>query len=80
MSEAFKLPTLTPAQLETVAYYRALNVPANWFVGEPAPNGAVECIAIGEDFLWSLIIEANGECASSEAKIGEDGWSTGIDV
>ncbi len=67
---------LTPAQQEAIAHFRAPNVPAQWFVGEPGADGAVEVLALGADFVWSIRVEANGESNSSEAEVGE--FSTGV--
>lgn len=69
---------LTPAQQETVDFYRALNVPAQWFIGETRESGEVEVVALGEDFAWSFLIAADGDAASSEATLTE--FSTGINV
>lgn len=71
---------LTPKQQETVAYFRALNVPADWFVGEPKDNGAVEIVALGQTFVWNFTIEANGEYSSQECDLDPEGFSTGITV
>ena len=69
---------LNPAQLQTVNYYKALNVPATWFVGEPSRCGVVEVIALGGDFIWALTIGADGIASTSEAYVGE--FTTGIEV
>ena len=69
---------MTPEQIAAVDYYKALNVPASWFTGTPDTGGHIEVIALGEDFIWSLRIDANGTCHTSEATVGE--FSTGIDV
>ena len=82
--ERGRLPGLTDAQHETVLAQQALAVPASWFVSAHEPGGAAEVIAIGGNqddgagFVWSFIIEPDGECASSEAPLGV--FSTGIDV
>ena len=68
---------LNAQQLETVNHYKGFNVPATWFVGEP-DEGCVEVIALGKDFIWSLILEADGTASTSEATVGE--FSTGIEV
>lgn len=86
-SETVELPEptvagvlLSPKQQETVEFFQAYNVPAQWFVGTKfeAATGRVEVIALGENFVWSFIIEPDGEASSSEAKLGE--FSTGINV
>lgn len=74
---------LTEGQLEAVAFYQALNVPASWFVGTPKPDGSVEVIALGEDsdegsFIWSFSIDAGGHSTSYEATAST--FSTGINV
>ena len=76
---ATKLPTtLTAAQTATVEHYQAYGVPATWFYSTPAEFGTVEVVAVGADFVWSLIIERNGQCSTSEAELGE--FSTGIEI
>ena len=69
---------MTPEQIATVDAYKAYNVPAQWFIGTPDTDGRIEVIALGGDFIWSLIINADGTYASSEAPLGE--FSTGIEV
>lgn len=78
-----RLPGLTDAQHETVLAHQALNVAASWFVSAHEPGESAEVIAIGGSddgtgFVWSFIIEPDGEYASLEAPLGE--FSTGIDV
>lgn len=68
---------LTEAQQAAVDHYRALNVPASWFVGVPDQAGSVEVLAMGDTFVWSFRIDPQGEVSSSEAPLGE--FSTGID-
>jgi hypothetical protein len=68
--------TLTPAQQGAVDHYRALNVPASWFVGEAKNDGSVEVLALGDDFAWSIWIEADGDTSTSEAEVGD--FSIGI--
>lgn len=75
---------LTEHQQETVDFFRALNVPASWFVGTPMPNGAVEVIAIGDDrddtgsFVWAIVIEPEGDHSQMEATVSP--FMTGISV
>jgi hypothetical protein len=78
---------MTPKQQAVVDFYKGYNIPASWFVGEPAtadnasrpyPIGTVEVIALGGEFIWSIIIEPDGTEATSEATVGE--FSTGIEV
>lgn len=73
---------LSPAQQETVEFFRALNVPASWFIGELDTDGDVEVIAIGKDeggtFVWSIRIDEAGAPHQMEAKVTE--FSDGIDV
>jgi hypothetical protein len=74
---------LTPPQQEAVDFFRALNVPASWFIGVPGPAGEVEVLALGEDgdnasFVWSITITAEGEPSSMEATVST--FSTGINV
>src|SRR5512140_1556420 len=52
---------LTPAQNEAVAYFRGLNVTANWFVGEPSADGRIEVLALGDTFIWSFIVDPDGQ-------------------
>ena len=69
---------MTPEQIATVDFYKAYNVPAQWFTGTPDTDGRIEVIALGGDFIWSLIIETDGNAATSEAHLGD--FSTGIEV
>lgn len=74
---------LNDAQLDALNFYRALNVPAMYYVGVSAPNGTIEVIAIGADapeatFVWSLLIEIDGTISANEAELSE--FRTGIDV
>lgn len=70
---------LTPAQQEAIDFYRALNVPGSWFIGQQGDDGRVEVICLGEGFVWSFIVSADGrDVSSQEASLGE--FSTGIDV
>lgn len=71
---------LTSAQQETVEHFRAPNVPASWFVGEPAADGRAEVVALGDGFVWSFIIDPDGEFSSQECKLDPEGFSTGIEV
>lgn len=68
---------LTPEQQSAVHFYRTLNVPASWFVGVPDETGRVEVLALGNHFIWSLRIDADGDTHSSEAKVTD--FDTGID-
>jgi len=71
--------SLTPAQLEVIDFYKGYNVPATWFIGTPEPDGSVEVIALGDGFIWSLSIDADGaDGSTSEATVGD--FSTGIEV
>jgi hypothetical protein len=67
---------LTPAQHDAVAFFRGLNVPAAWFVGEPDGDGTIEVIALGDTFAWAIKVSANGETHTSEATLGP--FETGI--
>jgi hypothetical protein len=77
---------LTPEQQETVRFFRALNVPAAWFVGEPDEAGTVEVVALSdvprpaaeqtEGFIWVFRIERDGTHSANEAVLGE--FHTGI--
>jgi len=69
---------LTPRQIAEVDFYKAFNVPAMWYYSEPDDEGGVGVVAIGEDFVWSLSIDADGTCATSEALLGD--FETGIEV
>ena len=70
---------LTSPQQETINFYKAYNVPATWFEGEPDPStGRVEVIALGKDFIWSLRIAPDGKADTSEATVGE--FNTGLDI
>ena len=70
---------LTSPQRATVDFYKAYNVPATWFEGEPeADTGRVEVIALGENFIWSLRIDPDGTSDTSEATVGD--FNTGIEV
>lgn len=78
MSEGM-VHTLTPAQADVVRHYQGYNVPAQWFIGAERDNG--EVIAVGEDFVWSFLIEADGQrCDTSEAALDPEGFSTGLDI
>lgn len=86
-SEGGLVHRLNAAQAEVVEHYQAYNVPASWFIGETKPDGYVEVIAIGDAaggvdaFVWSFRISPDGgEHHSQEARITEDGFSTGIEV
>jgi hypothetical protein len=77
------LDLLTDAQRDVVNHHAALNVVHSWFVGTPDDGGAVEVLGLprGSDnhlFAWSLRIEADGDYSASEARIDEEGWSTGV--
>jgi hypothetical protein len=69
---------LTSPQQDTVDFYKAYNVPALWFEGEPDDRGRVEVIALGKNFIWSLRIDPDGTADTSEARVGP--FSTGIEV
>jgi hypothetical protein len=69
---------LTSAQVRTIDFYKAFNVPSTWFIGTPDPDGRVEVIALGQDFIWSLRIDPDGTSDTSEATVGE--FSTGLDI
>jgi len=69
---------LTPEQIEAVDFYKAYNVPAMWYYSEPDDEGGVGVVAIGEDFVWSLSIAADGATDISEASLGD--FDTGIEV
>lgn len=70
---------LTPEQQKAIDFFRAFNVPAQWFIGAQDEDGRVEVLALGADFAWSFIVSADGQdISSSEATLGE--WSTGIEV
>ena len=69
---------MTPEQIETVDFYKGYNVPAQWFTGTPYAEGRIEVIALGENFIWSLLIDAGGLANTSEATVGS--FSTGIEV
>jgi hypothetical protein len=68
---------LMPAQQDAVWHYRALNVGASWFIGVPDVTGHVEVLALGDNFVWSLRIDADGDTHTSEAKVSD--FETGID-
>jgi hypothetical protein len=78
--------TLTPAQARTVEFYRALNVPARWFVGQPQTDATVEIVAVGNPdpdregaaFVWSFLIDAAGVATTAEANL--EPFNSGIDV
>lgn len=69
---------LTDKEVETLDFYRALNVPGEWFVGERRPDSSVEVVCVGDTFVWSLRMTPDASAAISEAALGE--FSTGIDV
>lgn len=69
---------MTPEQIATVDFYKGYNVDACWFTGTLDTDGRVEVIALGRNFVWSLIIEPDGTAATSEAELGD--FSTGIEV
>ena len=71
---------LTPQQQETVEHFKSYNVPAQWFVGVRNPNGSVEVLALGDGFVWSFDIEADGTHSAQEAQLSEDGFSTGVSI
>lgn len=79
------LDLLTDAQRDVVKHYTALNVVHMWFVGVPDDeSGAVEVLGLphggadSQPFVWSLRIAADGDYSSSEARIDDEGWSTGV--
>ena len=58
---------LSPAQQTALDYFRALNVPASWFIGEPGEDGSVEVLARGkpgsiamddpgQTFVWTILV------------------------
>ena len=69
---------LNPTQREAVDFYKGFNVPATWCYSEPDRDGGVTVVALGEGFVWSLQIDADGTEYTSEATVGE--FSTGIEV
>lgn len=82
--------TLTRAQAEHIKFYNGYGVPVQWFVGPQYDDGRVEVLGLGQydpsdlddsrQFVWSLMISADGsECHTSEAEI-PDGFSTGITI
>lgn len=71
---------LTPGQQEAVNFYRALNVEGQWFVGVPDAAGGVEVIFIGDRFVWSLILNADGTDISASESVLYGGFLPGIDV
>lgn len=71
---------LAPIEREAIAHYEALAVPAQWFVGtRDDVTGDIEVVAVGDTFVWSFEL-VQGRCFPTEARITEDGWSTGIEV
>jgi len=71
-------PELTPAQVNTIDFYKAYVVQASWFVGTHDAKGSVEVLALGEGFIWSILIDHKGNAHTTEATVGE--FSTGIEV
>jgi hypothetical protein len=69
---------LSTEQIKAVDFYKAFNVPAMWYYSEPDSEGGVGVVAIGEDFVWSLSIAADGVTDISEAPLGD--FDTGIEV
>lgn len=68
---------LNPAQAETVRHYATI-VTIAWFIGVAHEDGTVPVIGVGPDFVWSLLIEADGTAHTSEAPLGE--FSTGLEA
>lgn len=85
-----RIEDLTPEQRDVIEHYQAYNVTGvRWFISERLPKvegfqpeGTVEVIALGGDnesgFIWSFLIQPNGDYSSLEAPVGE--WSTGIET
>jgi hypothetical protein len=71
---------LNETQTDVVAHYTALNVPLTWFIGPERDDGSVEVIGLGETFVWSLLIQENGDHSTSECQLDPEGFSTGIEV
>ena len=67
---------LTTGHRATIDSFRGLNGPADWFVKPPDPDGQVSVIVIGDDFVWSILIQPDGDYAASGATLGP--WETGI--
>lgn len=78
MSTSTIMSALTAEQQAAVETYKAYNVPATWFFAEPAEDGTVEVLALGDGFVWSFTIAPDGECHTSEAEVGD--FSFGIEV
>lgn len=72
--------TLNAAQREVVTFYNGYGVPVTWFVGPERDDDSVEVIGLGENFVWSLLIQQDGEYASSECALDPEGFSTGIEI
>jgi len=72
------LTNLTDEQRDVIEYYRAFNVPGEWFTSGPADDGSVAVIMLGDGFAWSISIDADGRSWTSEATVGP--WSSGITV
>lgn len=81
--------TLTDAQTKVVEHYQGYNVPVQWFIGHTYDDGRTEVIALGQfaphdedprQFVWSLLISADGTDVSTSEAVIPDGFSTGITV
>lgn len=73
------MTSLNDAQRESLDAYKGYNVPGRWFISEDTTvYGEVEAVFIGDGFLWSLVIDRNGNVHSSEAKVST--FTTGIEV
>jgi hypothetical protein len=72
------MTTLTKDQAEAVAHINSYGVVVEWFVGRERDDDCREFIALGKDFIWSLLVMADGTPHTSEATLGE--FNTGIDI
>lgn len=69
---------LTKVQKQAIEFYNHYNVPVQWFVGHTKDDDSREFIAMGDGFVWSILVDADGTTHTSEAEVGE--FTTGITV
>ncbi|MFG3710939.1 hypothetical protein [Micromonospora sp. NPDC047730] len=69
---------LNAAQERTLEHYEALGSVQTWYAGRVRDDDSVEVVGLGEDFIWALVIEHDGEVATYEAHIDPKTWQTGI--
>lgn len=69
---------LTDSQREAIDHYNSYNVPISWFVGQEYDDGGREFIALGDGFIWSILVDGDGMVHTSEATMSD--FTTGITI